>query len=230
MCGRFTLRTNPQQLALKFAAEMPADLAPRYNVAPTQDVAAVRTAKDGSRQFCWLRWGLIPSWAKDATIGNRMINARAEGIATKPAFRTALRRRRCLVLADGYYEWKKSGKSKQPFYIRLPDGQPFALAGLWESWRNPQQIEPGEPIQSCTIITTDANRLTQAIHDRMPVILPPDSYALWLDPACQDPQEVQSLLRPCDWQPMLAEPVDPWVNNPRNDAPRCIEVRQDLLA
>jgi putative SOS response-associated peptidase YedK len=224
MCGRFTLRTDPQQLALRFGCEVPADLAPRYNIAPTQPVAAVRIGPASDRQFALFRWGLIPSWAKDASIGNRLINARAESVAEKPAFRAAFRRRRCLILADGFYEWKKTGRAKQPYFIRMPHEQPFAFAGLWETWRDP---ESGEPIESCTIITTEASPEMAGIHERMPVILDDDSYPLWIDPGQNDPQRLQPLLRPWDRQALITDPVDSRVNNPRNEGVECISVRKN---
>lgn len=222
MCGRFTLRTNSASLVEQFGCELPCELPLRYNIAPTQSVATVRSGpEDASRQWQMVRWGLIPSWAKDASMGSRMINARAESVADKPAFRTALRRRRCLVPADGYYEWQKTGKGKQPYYIRLHDERPFAMAGLWERWTNP---ETGEPIETCTIITTEANALTRPIHDRMPVILNAADYDLWLDPQCQNPGPLRELLCPFDVQAMRADPVDTYVNSPRHDDPRCIQI------
>ena len=220
MCGRFTLRTNPQQLALHFSCEIPADLKPTYNVAPTQAVATVRTGASG-REFALLRWGLIPPWAKEKAIGNRLINARAETVAEKPAFRSAFRARRCLILADGYFEWQKEGKVKQPFYFRMRDDVPFALAGLWESWKDPSH---SEVLQTCTIITTDANELTQPIHNRMPAIVSPDDYEVWLDAQQKDPQVLLPILRPFDTEAMTADPVSNWVNNPQHNDPRCIEV------
>lgn len=222
MCGRFTLRTNSASLADQFGGDLPFDLPLRYNIAPTQPVATVRIGpEDAGRQWQMVRWGLIPSWAKEASIGSRMINARAETVADKPAFRGALRRRRCLVPADGYYEWQKTGKSKQPYYIRLRDDRPFAMAGLWERWIPP---ETGEPVETCTIITTDANELTRPIHDRMPVMLHAADYGLWLDPQMQNPDPLRRLLRPFDAHAMRADPVDTYVNSPRNDDPRCIEL------
>ena len=222
MCGRFTLRTRSAALVEQFGGEPPPELGLRYNIAPTQAVAIVRIAPDTSvRQWQMVRWGLIPSWAKDASIGNRMINARAETIADKPSFRAAFRRRRCLVPADGYFEWQKTGPGKQPYYIRLDDDRPFAMAGLWESWLNPAT---NEPLQSCTIITTQANQLTQPIHDRMPVILDAADYEMWLDPQLQDPERLGILLRPFEGSTLRADPVDTYVNSPRNDDPRCIEL------
>jgi putative SOS response-associated peptidase YedK len=162
---------------------------------------------------------LIPAWAKDPSIGNRMINARAETVADKPAFRAAFRRRRCLVPADGYFEWQKTGRAKQPYYIRLADERPFAMAGLWEVWTDPAT---SQRLESCTVITTDANDLTRPIHDRMPVILPAAEYATWLDPQPPTTETLRDLLRPFDSSAMRADPVDSHVNNPRNDDPRCV--------
>jgi putative SOS response-associated peptidase YedK len=219
MCGRFTLRTNPQQLSLVFDCAIPADLPPRYNIAPTQMVAAVRHDSAGDRGFSLLRWGLIPHWAKDLSIGARMINARAETVAEKPSFRTAFRQRRCLILSDGYFEWQKQGKAKQPFLIRMADEHPFAMAGLWEVWN---KASDGQPVMSCTVITTQANSLTQPIHDRMPVILDHKDYDQWLDCDVAGPAKVSDLLRPFGSSQMAVEAVDPWVNNARHDDPRCV--------
>ena len=222
MCGRFTLRTNAAALVEHFGGELPFDVPLRYNIAPTQPVATVRISPDdGCRRWQMVRWGLIPSWAKEESIGNRMINARAETLTEKPSFRSAWRRRRCLIPADGYYEWQKTGKSKQPFYIRLRDDSPFAMAGLWESWMNPAT---GAPVESCTVITTDANELTRPIHDRMPVILHAADYDRWLDPQLPNLDPLRELLRPFDSLAMRADPVSTLVNNPRNDDPRCVEV------
>ncbi len=220
MCGRFTLATAPTALATLFdldAASLP-PLAPRYNIAPTQPVAIVRAAEDGGREMVLARWGLIPSWAKDPSVGARMINARSETIADKPAFRAAFRRRRCLVPADGFYEWQAVNGKKQPYYIELRDHGPFAIAGLWEHWQAPT----GEEIESCTLLTTDANDLVRPLHDRMPVILAPEDYALWLDPAVSDPVLPAQLLRPFPPAAMALHPVSTRVNTVRNDDPSCI--------
>jgi putative SOS response-associated peptidase YedK len=226
MCGRFTLRARAGVLAEQFACEIP-PLEPRYNVAPTQMVAAVRQDPESrQRQFLTLRWGLIPSWAKDASIGSRMINARAETIADKPAFRAAFRRRRCLVLADGYYEWTKRGGTKQPYYFRRRDEQPFALAGVWETWRDKSTEQE---IQSCTVITTEANELSRPIHDRMPVILSPRNYRDWIDSSGEEVHPIQELLRPCDSGEMRVDPVSTFVNSPRNDSPKCVQVLSELF-
>jgi putative SOS response-associated peptidase YedK len=227
MCGRFTFAVDPADLSEIFPGyEFPADLRPRYNIAPTQDVAVV--ANDGERRVACFRWGLIPSWAQDPAIGSRMINARAEMVAEKPSFRAAYKRRRCLVLADGYYEWRKEpgGARKTPFFIRLKSkpgagsrgSRPFAFAGLWETWESPE----GSPVRSCTIITTTPNDALRAIHDRMPVILAPRDYGIWLSQADAAPATLAPLLRPYPADDMEAFAVSPLVNNPRNDDPRCI--------
>jgi putative SOS response-associated peptidase YedK len=216
MCGRFTLRTPLSKLVRQFGVlDMP-ELPPRYNIAPTQDVAAVRAVGDG-RELVLLRWGLIPPWADDPRVGNRSINARSETVDTKPAFREAFRQRRCVVVADGFYEWKAGGRAKQPYYIQAADGGAFAFAGLWERWRR-----GGQRIESCTILTTDANERVAALHDRMPVILAPRDYDLWLDPAVQEPDRLKPLLRPCEDDLLTMYPVSTDVNRPSNDSPECI--------
>jgi putative SOS response-associated peptidase YedK len=219
MCGRFTLSTPVPVLAELFLFPEAAPQEPRYNVAPTQAVAAVR-AETGprDRHLVFLRWGLVPSWSEDPAIGNRLINARAETAAEKPAFRSAFRHRRCLVLADGFFEWKRLGGRKQPYYFRMHDGRPFALAGLWEHWEGDSQ-----GIDSCTVLTTDSNDLLRPVHDRMPVILEAKDYDLWLDPAVHDPEVLRPVLRPYPSEAMTAYPVSALVNNPRNDKPQCVE-------
>lgn len=195
-------------------------LEPRYNIAPTQLVPTVLRSpeQNDERQFQMLRWGLIPSWAKDLAMGARLINARAETAAEKPSFRAAFRHRRCLVVADGFYEWQRQEGKKQPFYFRLQDGQPFGFAGLWERWEAPD----GETIESCTILTTEANELLRPIHDRMPVILDPKDYDLWLDPGVQKAEPLQQLLRPYLAKAMTSYAVSTKVNNPANNTPDCI--------
>jgi putative SOS response-associated peptidase YedK len=226
MCGRFTLTDPDQDLAVQFNLPQIPDLKPRYNIAPTQPVAAVRAAKDAvptdagvARELVLLRWGLIPFWTKDPTIGARMINARSETVAEKPAFRAAFKRRRCLVVADGFYEWQKQNGGKQPFFIRLQDGRPFAFAGLWEHWAGAD----GSVIESCTLLTTEPNDLLRPLHNRMPVILLPRDYDLWLDPEMQKPGLLMPLLGSYPASEMEAYPVSRWVNKPQNDDPRCIE-------
>lgn len=222
MCGRFTLTTTGQQLKAFFPLldEMPTTTS-RYNIAPTQNVLVVRDGadKDAKPQAAWMRWGLIPSWAKDKKIGAGLINARADGVATKPAFRAAFKRRRCLVLADGFYEWKREPgkKTKQPFYFRRKDSAPFAFAGLWEHWEGEQPA-----IDSCTIITTDANELLEPVHHRMPVILDPRDYTKWIDSSPKDPALLQELLQPSPAQEMVAVAIGTHVNNARNEGADCL--------
>ncbi len=196
---------------------VPEALTPRYNIAPTQPVAVV--PNDGNQQLDYYVWGLVPFWAKDPGIGNRMINARAETVAEKPSFKHAFRKRRCLVLADGFYEWKRTSAGKTPMYIKLATGKPFAFAGLWENWNSPD----GSQLLSCTIITTEPNELMQGIHSRMPVILSPDAYTSWLDPSERAPGELSGLLKPYNSAEMAAHPVSTVVNNPRNETPACIQ-------
>ncbi len=219
MCGRFTQTAPGDVIAELFDLPETPALAPRYNIAPTQDVAAVRAAPGGGRELVMLHWGLIPSWAKDRAIGARMINARSETAAEKPAFRAALRSRRCLIVADGFYEWQKLGGRKQPYLIALTDGRPFGFAGLWERWAG----EGGEPVESCTILTTSANGTVAPIHDRMPVILEREHHVEWLDPGVADPAGVLPLLRPLPDDAVRAFPVGLLVNNPANDVPACRE-------
>jgi putative SOS response-associated peptidase YedK len=219
MCGRFTLTVDPAQLQEAFPwVETPSDLTPRFNIAPSQPVAVV--ANNGGNRLEFFSWGLIPSWAKDPSIGNRLINARAETLAEKPSFRNALRRRRCLILADGFYEWKKNPGSKQktPMYIRMKTGKPFAFAGLWEVWNSPE----GSTILSCTVITTEPNQLLEGIHNRMPVILPEQTYSDWLDPTERRPEELTGFLRPYQDGELEAYPVSTLVNKPSNELPECI--------
>jgi len=219
MCGRFSLFSTGELIADQFGVVVDHDLEPRYNIAPTQPVAAVRLTADGStREFTYLTWGLIPSWAKDPKIGSRMINARSETVAEKPSFRAAFKRRRCLIPATGFYEWQKIGSGKQPMFIHATDGNPFGLAGLWEIW----QSADGSVVHSCTILTTEPNELMASIHNRMPVIIEPEDYSMWLDPG-PDPQDAQHLLRSYPAQKMEAYPVSAAVNNPRNENPQCIQ-------
>jgi len=220
MCGRYSITTPVEAMRGLFGFAGPGlNLQPRYNAAPTQVLPVVRRVADGDdRELVLLRWGLVPSWAKDIKIAARLINARAETVAEKPSYRTAFRRRRCLVPADGFYEWKKAGGgNKQPFRIRLPDGGPFAFAGLWERW----QPEGGEAVESFTIVTTEAALGIRDIHARMPVILPPADYRPWLDPAAT-PDGLGALLRPYE-AALEADPVSTAVNSVRNDTPDCLE-------
>lgn len=218
MCGRYTLRVPVEELAEKFDLPGPLpELSPSYNIAPSREVAAV-VLREKTRRLEKFRWGLVPSWADDPGIGNRMINARAESVAEKPSYRRAFRSRRCLVLADGFYEWRKEDGGRQPYYIKMRDGSPFAFAGLWEVWRG-----GADEIRSCTIITTDANGLLAPIHERMPVILDPEEYDLWLDVSVHDPDVLLPLLKPYEGETLEAYPVDRVVNNPANDGPACVE-------
>ncbi len=223
MCGRFALISDTEQLVAQFGiapdsvAQMPPAV-PRYNIAPTQPVTAVRLDDQGQRELTFFRWGLIPSWSKDPSIGSRMINARAETVAEKPSFRTAFKRRRCIIPADGFYEWQKRDNGKQPMYIHATDERPFALAGLWEMWSDPD----GSMLQTCTILTTQPNEMMAQIHNRMPVILEPEDYDMWLDPG-DNPEQALHLLRPYPAAKMDAYPVSTTVNSPRNDTPECIE-------
>ncbi len=220
MCGRYTLSSPSDELALLFdLSELP-QVWPRYNTAPTQEAAVVRVTEPGEpRRLDLLKWGLIPYWAKEASIGNRMINARAESVAEKPAYRTSFKKKRCLIPADGFYEWKKEGKLKQPFLIHRQDGKPFAFAGLWSIWRDP---EKGQPVETFTILTTEANDLLRPLHDRMPVIVDRENFDLWLDPKVGDPEKLQSLLVPHAAEGFEAFPVSRAVNSPAHDAPDCI--------
>ncbi len=222
MCGRYSQRQSAKIIAQAFQVNDVPTLEPRYNIAPTQSVPTVlQTSASTNRQFKMLHWGLIPSWAKDSKMGAKLINARAETVAEKPAFRSAFRQRRCLVLADGFYEWQQQEhkKQKQPFYFRLSDERPFAFAGLWEHWKG----EDGEEIESCTLLTTEANELMQPIHNRMPVILDPKDYDLWLDAEVKKPELLQPLLHPYGSEEMTAYPVSTVVNKPSNDSAECIE-------
>lgn len=229
MCGRYTLHTPRDQIVERF--RIASDLATleklfdRFNVAPSQQVAAVRVfSDDGPRELVSLRWGLIPHWAKEAKSEYSTINARAETVAEKPTFRTAFRRRRCLIPADGFFEWMPlpGGKGKQPWYVTMQDGEPFAFAGLWDRWE-PTEGREGEPVESCTIIVTDANALMRRIHDRMPVILDPADYDAWLDPQAHSPARLAELLQPFDADKMTMRPVSRHVNSPKYDDPACIE-------
>ena len=229
MCGRFTLASELNALHDTFGeSDFWLAFNPRYNITPTQDVAVITNMQQdsdtGQDQRCYdfFQWGLIPSWAKDAKIGSKMINARSETLSEKPSFRAAYKRRRCLVLADGYYEWQKfeSEKGKQPVYIRLKSQKPFAFAGLWEEW---QANWMETPLRSCTIITCPPNKTLENIHHRMPVILSQDSYDEWLTPDELTPDVLQPLLKPFSGEEMEAYPVSRYVNRPANDSPECIK-------
>jgi putative SOS response-associated peptidase YedK len=219
MCGRFTLAVDTSSLQTAFPwLKISGEMTPRYNVAPTQPVAVV--ANTGKNELDFFLWGLIPSWAKDPKIGSKLINARSETLAEKPSFRSAYKRRRCLIFSDGFYEWRAEpqGRGKTPMYIHMKSGEPFAFAGLWESWHSPL----GDLIRSCTIITTQANDLLAPIHHRMPVILPADDYDRWLDPAERSHADLGDLLKPYPGDLMETYPVSKLVNSPANDSPECV--------
>ncbi|MBI5119297.1 SOS response-associated peptidase [Candidatus Poribacteria bacterium] len=224
MCGRFTLFDSDAILSKAFGVPISFDLTPRYNVAPSQPILTVRVSPEtGKREFAWLRWGLVPHWAQDPSIGNRMINARGETVAEKPAFRDAFQRRRCLVPASGFFEWKKGERRKQPYYIRMKDGRLFVFAGLWDLWKGPD----GSPVESCTLITTDANNVVAQLHDRMPVIMPHAAYDLWLGTEIQERGHLLSLLHPYPAEEMEAYPVGFFVNDPKTEDLRCIARLQE---
>ena len=216
MCGRYTLTVNIKTIAETFGVAPNIETSPRYNVAPTQEVVSILS--NGSAHLDWLQWGLIPSWAKDESIGSKMINARAETLAEKPSFKRLLRSKRCLVVADGFYEWKKEHGGKTPMYITLKNGEPFAFAGLWDQWKSPD----GQQIHTCTIITTDPNDVVATIHNRMPAILVPDAYDLWLDPDVRDEHALTHWLSPYPAEEMTARPVSRLVNDPKHDSPELI--------
>lgn len=224
MCGRFTLRTPASELVEIFRLVRNMEFSPRYNIAPTQPVAAVRQTPTG-REMVALHWGLIPWWSKDRRGAARMINARSETVATKPAFRTLFRSRRCLIPADGFYEWQKTtGRSKQPYFISLREERPFAFAGLWDRWEDPES----SVVESCTILTTDTNDLLRDLHDRMPVILNPEDYDRWLASETDDPECLSALLAPYPSERMQLWPVGMVVSNARNDVPECVRPRDAM--
>jgi putative SOS response-associated peptidase YedK len=221
MCGRFTNRLSEHTIRAHFqVARLPPEFHPRYNIAPGQEALAI-LGPWGAHEARLLRWGLIPAWARDPAIGFNTINARAETAHRLPAFRAAFRQRRCLIPADGFYEWRRDAEGKTPFWIHLAGEQPFAFAGLWEEWAPP---DGGPPLRTFTILTTEAAEPVRPLHPRMPVILPPEHYARWLDPAVQDPALLQPLLRPAPAlvQALQARRVSRLVNSPRNDSPACL--------
>ncbi len=214
MCGRYTLRADAREIARHFEVEAVPGVTPRYNVAPSQAVAIIRVAKGGDREADMYRWGLIPSWAKDPGIGNKLINARSETVAEKPAFRDAFKRRRCLVIADGFFEWEKlPARGKQPYYFKLKDDQAFAFAGLYEHWRGPDD----RVINSCTLLTTQANDVLRPVHDRMPVMLHQADYDLWLDTDVRQTELLQELFKPYPAEEMTSYWVSTLVNKPTID-------------
>ncbi|MFW5691366.1 MAG: SOS response-associated peptidase [Chloroflexota bacterium] len=218
MCGRFVLNADSKAIQQAFdLTNLPDKLMPRFNIAPTQPVGVITNHDPRSLQY--FRWGLVPFWAKDSDIGSRMINARSETLQDKPSFKHAYRKRRCLIPATGFYEWKQTDDGKQPYFIHLKEQPVFAFAGLWESWDNPE----GETLRTFTIITSDPNDLVKPLHNRMPVILRRDDYDMWLSPDDLPPDALTPLLRPYDADSMDAYPVSTQVNSPRNDAPDLIE-------
>lgn len=224
MCGRYALTSPPELIATLFGITLLGQMRARYNIAPTQSAPVVRRVTSASaRTLDPLWWGLIPGWAKDEKIGIQTINARAETADVRPAFRNAFRHRRCLVPADGFYEWKQiTPKKKQPYFIHRKDAAPIAFAGLWERWRRPDDPER-EEIETYTILTVTANDLLRPLHDRMPAIIGPEDFEAWLDPDLTDPACVKPLLRPFGADALDLYPVSTFVNRPANDGPRCIE-------
>ncbi|MGH8130573.1 MAG: SOS response-associated peptidase [Steroidobacteraceae bacterium] len=220
MCGRYAFFSPAEAVKRVFSLDEMPEQEPRYNIAPTQSVPAVRAGEEGSRAFAMLHWGLVPKWAKERAIGNRMINARAETLAEKPSFRDALRRRRCLVIADGWYEWQVAPGGKQPWFVHMKDSRPFAFAGLWERWKDPAD---GTMLESCTIVTTDASQSIRRIHERMPVVLAEADWDRWLDTAFSETDKLSELLRPFDPKALEAWPVSRQVNAPKNQGAELIE-------
>jgi len=220
MCGRFTLTSSEEQIRSMFAVDLPDDLPPRFNIAPTQPVLAIRERTPGNREAVMLHWGLVPSWANDRKIASKMINARGETVADKPAYGQLLRHRRCLIIADGFYEWKPNDATKEPFHFHRPNREPFAFAGLWDRWLDVD----GSPYETCTIVNTSAegNSTMSAIHHRIPVMLDPSDYDRWLDPKFHRVNELRKLLVPCpeDW--LDCQPVSRAVNRVAIDDARCL--------
>jgi putative SOS response-associated peptidase YedK len=214
MCGRFVLKATPAELITRFGLDECVDLKPRYNIPPGTEIAAIRQSPEGKRVLHQLKWGLVPHWAKDPGIGNKLNNARGESVMDKPSFREAFKRRRCLIPADGFYEWKAEGKLKQPYYISLPE--PFAMAGLWESWKSPD----GSILRTCCVITTGPNAVMEPIHDRMPVIIAPENWGRWLSAPVE---AVTELVRPYPADSMLASPVSRRVSKTVEDDAKLIE-------
>jgi len=221
MCGRFTLTVSPEELQAAFPNfHIPGDIPPSYNIAPSQPIPVV--VNDGDNKLDFYRWGLIPSWTKAENFGKfTLINARSETIAEKASFKSSFRRRRCLILTDGFFEWSKStsGKSKTPYYFTHKDQSPFAFAGIWDLWNSPE----GDSLRSACIITTTPNAIVKPIHDRMPVILPPEKYSEWLKPEEGQPEDFQSLLTSYPADLLQAYPVSTFVNSPKNNSPQCIQ-------
>ena len=218
MCGRFAQRSDPKRLAKEFKLTEVPNVEARYNIAPTQDILSVRRTEDG-REAAMLKWGLVPSWAKDVSIGAKLINARSETVTEKPSFRQAFKKRRCIIPADGFYEWQRTEGRKQPFFFQMRDESPFGFAGLWERW----QGVDGQTIESCTILTTEANEVLRPVHDRMPVILHPDDYELWLDEDVRKQGLLKDLMQPYPAEEMMSYPVSMAINSPHNQGATLIE-------
>lgn len=218
MCGRFDLHIPRELLERIFGAPFLHDIQPHYNIAPSQQIVVVRTDQEGNRQFAFLKWGLIPYWTKDPSIGSKMINARSETVDVKPAFRNSLKHRRCIIPANGFYEWEEVEGKKKPLYVKMKDDSPMLFAGIWDHWKSSE----GNEIESCTILTTNSNELIKPLHDRMPLILEAGDVNLWLDTQVTDPEKLKLLLVPYPSEKMGMFPVSEIVNSPRNDNPECI--------
>jgi putative SOS response-associated peptidase YedK len=216
MCGRFTLNIPPELLAATFRIPVPS-ITPKYNIAPSQQIPVIRNF-GGENHLDSMKWGLVPSWAEDTSIGYKLINARSETVFEKHSFRRSIRTRRCLVPASGFFEWQHSDNVKTPFFISMADDNPMALAAIWEHWKTPDN----SILETCAILTTSANKLMETIHDRMPVILHPQEYSLWLDREISDPETLNQLFKPYPSDVMKAYKVSSLVNNPRNDGVECI--------
>ena len=222
MCGRYAFYSPREAIERVFGVPDSPEVEPRWNIAPTQYVPVVRVDREGRRVLRMLRWGLVPFWSRDESIGNRMINARAETLSRNAAFREAFEQRRCLIPVSGFYEWRREGRVRTPWFIESADGEPFALAGLWARWRPRGSGASSEPLDSCTIITTDSNALVAPIHDRMPVILPPEAFAAWLDPHGHDAAALARWLVPATREGLTARIVSSAVNDARSEGPELI--------
>lgn len=222
MCGRFARYSLSRKLERYFNLKIPFEITPNYNVAPTQEIPVI-IRDEGGRQLKMRRWGLVPFWAKDISIGSRMINARVETITSKPAFKAAIKHRRCLIPADGFYEWKGRAGDKQPFYFCRPSEEPLAFAGLWEVWTDKDAPPEARPYKSCAIITTDASDSVRDVHDRMPLILKPEAYDEWLDPENKEPRKIEEILKRGCMQDLKRYPISRRVNNIGNNSKECIE-------